>query len=314
MSVLRKQGEKILSEFIEDDFISALETELNRTKYYRDRLVEISRVSQADENELGYDGVLTTVVPFYVQFKRSDFYTPKFTGHLLTDRQNIGLPHNKGFFAFELLKKDNSYKQHNTMFELSKSAKAAYVAPLFFKKKDLAQMKSFPSNYLPAYFNDIEIFNSSRIHPLRFQRNILFKKTVTIPPHSEITDNETSHHYTYCRDLKIGFHSDPINLENNDSNTLYYFLLNILAQEESNIDEQTDKIFSQLPNYFGLEQTNKEFENILKSSIKRVSVVDEKIDLSSLKREFTIIDRLLIIEDLLYQYFGIRQFIKYEKK
>ena len=78
MKLLKKQGEKIIPDFIEEDYISAIETALNRCYYYFDKNIEIRRISQADENELGYDGVLNTIVPFYIQFKRSDFYSPRF--------------------------------------------------------------------------------------------------------------------------------------------------------------------------------------------------------------------------------------------
>ena len=111
---LKREGEKTIPDFIEDDFISALETGLNRTFYYKDKLIEISRISQTNENELGYDGVLTTLVPFYLQFKRSAFYSPQFTGELMKNRKAVNLPVKNGFYAFDLLKKEGKYAQHNT--------------------------------------------------------------------------------------------------------------------------------------------------------------------------------------------------------
>ena len=70
MSVLRKHGEMMFSEFIEYDLISAIETGLKRTFCCRHRLIEISRISQSDVNELEYEGVITTIVPLYIQFRR----------------------------------------------------------------------------------------------------------------------------------------------------------------------------------------------------------------------------------------------------
>lgn len=314
MSVLRKQGEKIFSDFIEDDFISALETGLNRTFYYQDKNIEISRISQSDENELGYDGVLTTIVPFYIQFKRADFYTPNFSGQMFTDRQHIGFPIDKGFFAFELLKKNGLYEQHNTMFQLSQRVKAAYVAPLFFKKKDLSKMKDYHREFIPAYFDDIIIhdFNLRRRH--NYRNLLLFKNSITIPPHAEIIDNEPSHHYSYCRGNNVGFHSEPVNLSNSNTVTLYTFIQNIFKQDEnSDIESQTENTFRLMPALFGLENNSQEYHTILNLSIKRVSNRDEITELKSSLDILTTIDKLLIIEDLLFQYFNIRQFIKYEK-
>lgn len=315
MSILKRQGEKIIPDFIEDDFISALETGLNRTFYYKDKHVEISRISQSDENELGYDGVLTTIVPFYIQFKRSDFYTPNFAGKLLKDREQVNLATDKGFFAFELLKKKDSYGQHNAMYKLSQIAKAAYIAPMFYKKSDLTKMKNFAYDYIPAYYDDIIIFDNHFRRHHNFQNVLLFKNTITIPPHAEITDNETSHHYTYCRQNKVGFHSEPINLDNSKSETIYYFIQNIFKQDNRSeeINFQAESIFNLIPSFFGLEMQSKEFDNILEASINRVSITDKETNVKSLKEKFSPLDKLLLVEDILFNYFNIRQFIKYEK-
>lgn len=315
MSVLKRQGEKIISDFIEDDFISALETGLNRTFYYQDKHIEISRISQSDENELGYDGVLTTIVPFYIQFKRSDFYTPNFSGKLLTDREQVSLPIDKGFFAFDLLKKKDNFGQHNAMFKLSQTAKAVYVAPLFFKKAELTKMKNYAREYIPAYYDDIDIFDYRfRRHHI-FHNVLLFKNAIAIPPHAEVTDDETSHHYSFCRQYKVGFHSEPLNLDNSKSETVYYFILNIFRQEKrsNEINSQVESIFNLIPGFFELEIQSKEFENILEASINRVSIIDKDTDIKFLKDKLSIMDKLLVIEDILFHYFGIRQFIKYEK-
>ena len=116
VSILKINGEKTTPEFIEEDFISAIETAISRSYYYKNKFVEIKRISQADENVLGYDGVLNTIVPFYIQFKRSDFYSPNFNGQLTTERKELSLPVNRGFFAFALLRKDNRYEQHNAIY------------------------------------------------------------------------------------------------------------------------------------------------------------------------------------------------------
>jgi len=312
MSVLKRQGEKVIPDFTEDEFISALETSLNRTFYYRHKNIEISRISQSDENKLGYDGVLTTIVPFYIQFKRSDFYTPRFKGRLLTERQKVDLPTEKGFYGFDLLKKKDGYGQHNIMYKLSQNAKAAYVAPMFYKKADLTKMKYSSDNDIITYFSDITIKNYGLEFQYDFSRILLFKETITIPPHYEVTDNEISHHYTYCREKRVGFHSEPINLEDSKSETLYYFIQDVFRRDSSSngINFQIDSIFNLIRSFF--EPKSAEFDNILEASINRVSITDKDIDLKLLKDNLSPLDKLLIIEDILFHYFNIRQFIKYE--
>jgi hypothetical protein len=313
MSILRRQGEKTIPDFIEDDFISAIETALNRSYYYQDKLVEVRRISQADENELGYDGVLTTIVPFYIQFKRSDFYSPQFTGELLTQRTTVGLPVDRGFFAFELLRKHKKYEQHNAMFQLSQTSKAAYVAPMFYKSSDLTKFKNQAKQFIPTYYDDIIIYD----YPFRrqhiFRNLLLFKNAITIPPHATVNDNNASHHYSYSRDNKIGFHSDPINLGNSKSQSLYYFIQDIFRQESFS-DSKTfaDETFNILPKCFGLDNSSEEFTDILEASIKRVSILDSNVDFKSIIEQLDFFDKLLITEDILYHYFNIRQFIKYE--
>lgn len=313
MGILKRQGEQTTPDFIEDDFISALETSMSRTFYYRDKFIEVSRISQTDENILGYDGVLTTIVPFYIQFKRSNFYSPLFAGELMKNRKKISLSTSQGFFAFELLKKEDKYSQHNTMFLLSQNAKAAYVAPMFYKKADLTNMKNVSSNILTSNYGNIEVFDYHFDLNYNFTNVRLFRNCITIPPHALINDKNSSHHYSYCRNLEIGFHSDPINLEDSNSKNFFYFIEEILRQEKSkDLENQTELLFSNIPEYFGLERNSDEFIEIIVGSIKRVSITDSDSNFVSIIAELTMFDKLLILEDILYQYFGIRQFIRYE--
>jgi hypothetical protein len=122
---MKKVGHKRLPDFIEEDYISAIETAISQCIHpgYK---VEISRISQDEENDLGYDGVITTLVPLYVQFKRSIFNTPQFQGKVAKDRASCGYTNRSGFFSFTLHKDRNSkkYDQHNTLHTLSQHAKA----------------------------------------------------------------------------------------------------------------------------------------------------------------------------------------------
>lgn len=312
MSVLTKTGQKTTPDFIEEDYISAIETCLNRSIYFRNKSVEIRRISQANENELGYDGVLNTVVPFYIQFKRSDFYSPSFTGRLTTDRQTVSLPVNRGFFAFELLRKNNKFDQHNAMYKLSQNCKAAYVAPMFYKSGDLSQMKFQGEDFLPIYYDDVFIHDPHYRRRITAKNVVLFKRSITIPPHGLITDNNPSHHYSYSRDNKIGFHSDPINLKNSKSQSLYYFLQDVSNQQREKTDSLIDANYKLLPELFDLESNSSEFRSILETSIKRISIVESQLSIDSLIKEFDTLDKLIILEDVLYHYFNIRQYVMYE--
>lgn len=312
MSILKVHGEKTTPDFIEEDFISAIETSINRSVYYREKSIEIRRISQADENELGYDGVLNTIIPFYIQFKRSVFYSPHFKGQLLFHRKSVSLPVDKGFFAFELLRKNKKYDQHNAMFKLAQQNKAAYVAPMFYKSSDLSKLKSQAKEVLPLYYDDIFFYHPLHRRNITLRNVLLFKKSITIPPHALINDNNASHHYTFCRDNKVGFHSEPINLENSKSQSFYYFIQEVFNHPERESKRTIESNYNLLPELFGIDKNSDEFVSILEASIKRISTVDSDVNIKSIIEQFDSIDKLLILEDILYQYFNIRQFIKYE--
>lgn len=311
MKLLKKQGEKIIPDFIEEDYISAIETALNRCYYYFDKNIEIRRISQADENELGYDGVLNTIVPFYIQFKRSDFYSPRFTGKIANQRKSVSLPTEKGFFAFELLKKDKEYGQHNALYKLSQNNKAAYVAPLFFKSTELKKLKFLSSALLPVQYREV-YFHPLRGRDLIWRNKTIFKNSITIPPHEIISDRSVNHHYSFCKDYKVGFHSDPINLENSKSKNLYYFIQDVSEQLNYNNSENIiDKNFRLLSELLGLKDESEEYNFILTASINRISGLNLENNIKNIIKELSPIDKLLIIEDILYQYFNIRQFVMY---
>ena len=313
MGIIKRQGEKSTPDFTEEDYISAIETAINRSFYYRDKEVGISRISQTDENELGYDGVLNTIVPFYIQFKRSYFYSPQFSGALLTDRNSVSLPTNRGFYALELLKKNNRYDQHNTMYLLSQRAKASYVAPLFYKSRDLNRLKSQSSRTIPSYFDDILVHDIMFNRHYRYSNIRLFKDSVTITPHNRINDQEPSHHYSYCKNMQIGFHSEPINLQDSHTENLYNFLRNIISDRREDSEFQVSKIFDMISEFFNSEKDSNNVESIIQNSINRLSNNDRKGDSNLNLDELSTMDKLLILEDILYEYFGIRQLIKYER-
>ncbi len=312
MSILKIHGERTTPDFIEEDFISAIETSLNRSIYYRDKSIEIRRISQADENELGYDGVLNTIVPFYIQFKRSDFYSPHFSGQLSIDRKNVSLPVDKGFFAFELLRKDKKYEQHNAMFRLSQLSKAAYVAPMFYKSSDLSKLKAQAKEMLPIFYDDIIFYHPIHRRHFTFKNLVIFKKSITIPPHALINDTNASHHYSYSRENKVGFHSEPINLDHSKSQSFYYFVQEVFNQNGKESTVVVDSIYNLLPELFGYEKGSTDFLAILESSIRRVSIVDPETSINSIIEKLDTIDKLIILEDILYHYFNIRQFVKYD--
>jgi hypothetical protein len=194
------------SEFIEEDFIGAIERQLEKHVY--SQWMTISRISQSSERHLGYDGVLTAALPFYIQFKRSTLYRGSYTGKLRADRASeIGSEN--FFYGFELHKNATTgmFEQHNALHALHAKFPCAYVAPLFHRTRQLSDYKTrkpplaYPWHYHQAVIHDGP---SAVVYRAR-----MFDMTVAIAPHKFLPSPDPSHHYTYNRKREVCFHSTP---------------------------------------------------------------------------------------------------------
>lgn len=309
------------ADFIEEDYISAVETMISRSAYaHNKKFIEISRISQDQERGLGYDGVLTAIVPFYVQFKRSQFYTPAYSGKLSKDRQKVfGKPLNSGFLAFKLHRDRHTqmYEQHNAMWKLSQYSSAAYVAPLFYKKRDLTTLKrrevDLPWEYRQLKVRD-RVFRMG--YPLKAVRT--FKDSIVVIPHREVKDKEPSHHYTYDRAIKnVAFHSDVEFVESPQYN-LADFVSSVLERAsrlEAGFNQMpmdgSLEVIQHLPELFGLTWRSRKFRSMVSNYLVEIGVIFKKLpnNLESyLSDELSIQDRFYFLEEILRQEFGIIQY------
>jgi len=193
------------SEFIEEDFISALNAVLS---HFSIKNLRIDRISQAEEAKKGYDGTLKLRKLIYIQFKRSDYYFGNGKSKIEKGREQLGFFNNRGFFSFKLLKKGNGplcYNQHNQLWNLGRNNDAFYCAPLFYKKKDLSKFNFTFYPNLPKR-EKLEI-HENNIMPFCFSPQFMIDNTIFIKPHKEITDTQP-HSYSYDKSRKIVFHSD----------------------------------------------------------------------------------------------------------
>ena len=307
---MRKSGHKRLPEFIEAEYISAIETLLSHSFYPRYK-IEICRISQDEEAEFGYDGVVTSLVPFYIQFKRSIFHTAQFNGKTAKDRIRCGYHNKRGFFSFALHRNRNSkkYEQHNTLYALSKHAKAAYVAPLFYKRSKLSVLKSKIVRF-PWYYRDIVIIDSKR--RIHFTNVRIFEDSITIPPHNIINDRRPSHQYTFTKQGEICFHSEPIRLDILKKN-LYEFIREII--DSTMPDPKFDDgrwIFKILPELFLTNWKSREFKAMIKSYMTEIDLIPVSWhgNLQNLILEkMDNVSRFLLAESILGNEFGIHQYL-----
>jgi hypothetical protein len=302
-------------DFIEEEFISGFETILARAQYPTWQL-EITRISQSEENLLGYDGILNSLVPFYIQFKRSFFYLPQYNGELKVGRRDKSLPTERGFFGFSLLrdKKSKEFLQHNALFRLSETNSAAYVAPMFYKRERLKDFKRMDLR-LPWSYQDLLVYESYVANSFPFKNTKSFKDCATVPPHKLIENHEEpSHHYTYTANGDLCFHSDP-EIPEEPMSTFYDFISSIersVAMKRRNGDT-VRKLIDLLPELYGFSWGDQSFDSIVESYLSDLGL-DTSWQSSFVQKRVNDLDEfssLLLLEEMLYRDFNIVQYVAF---
>ena len=286
------------SEFIEEDFIGAIERQLE--KHVQSQWMTISRISQSAERHLGYDGVLTAALPFYIQFKRSTLYRGSYTGKLSKDRASkFGSEHY--FYGFELHKNATSglFEQHNALHALHANFPCAYVAPLFHRTRQLSDYKKQkPPSAHPWHYHQAIIHDgpSSLVYRAR-----MFEMTVAITPHKIIPNPDPSHHYTYNRKREVCFHSTPEPLGPR-ADSFSSFLSGVIddfesAEQPSRLGELIRAVTSLYP-----EGAGESLSQYVRLHVPHAESWQAIYELPAILQ-------LAILEDLLWQDFRVRQYV-----
>lgn len=317
---MAKSNTEIPPNFIEDDYISAIDRILGKASGISPD-IEISRISQQDEGELGYDGILNSIVPYYIQFKVPTYFTPKYSGKLKKDRKGFGKNDVNGFLGFKLRVDPNSSKfdQHNALFELSKKQEAVYVSPKFYKKKHLSSLKQGQFIY-PWKYDDVVIFDPSYSHKLRrrlFKNIKIFSSSITIPIHKKITDNAKSHCFSFNQQNETIFHSEPESLEGEPVMNLSEFLYQIVNQEsesiegsDNNIEAFPNNIILDMPKLFDLPWRSPILREIFHSELLFLGIKFRKNrPLNTELINLDLKEKLVLSETILEKYFNIRQYL-----
>ncbi|MCW7498535.1 hypothetical protein ND860_18515 [Leptospira levettii] len=297
-------GNTLTSEFIEEDLIAAFERVIGQ-KTYPKYFLEISRISQNEEKEKGYDGILNTLIPIYIQFKRSKFYLPTFAGDLKKGREKLQKPTDKGFYAFNLHPDDTGgFKQHNTLFTLNKNHKAIYIAPLFHKKSQLTKYKNLHPKFLYRYFDP---FIYEHGHKYQFKSIPLFDHLVSIVPHKLVSSKGITHHYAFDKERNITFHSEPENPEIKILSLNEFFNSLIDSNEKNTIN--LESYISTVEEIFSRKINSTVLKKIFYYYYRRngFSFYTGNSNLLNIKK-LGILNFLFIFEQILEDFFGIKQY------
>lgn len=312
---------QVSSDFIEDEFISAIERALGNSIWYPST-VEISRISQRQEGILGYDGVLTTMVPYYIQFKVPTYFTPKFSGKLYSDRKSLNIKDKKGFLAFKIRldPKSKEFDQHNALHVLSLGSKrkAVYVCPKFYKRKQLTDLKKRKHNF-PWQYGDIEILDIDKRFPAKsivFNNFKIFSSSITIPIHKKITSKGKSHSFSFNDINETVFHSNPEQINEQPVVEFSEYLSGLVKEaiteptfEQGGHEKVANNLIGQIPQLFKMKWRSSILREILYSELLFLgSDFNPKRSLERELMNLQMFEKLIFFEVILRKYFNIHQY------
>lgn len=175
---------------------------------------KIRQVTQRQERVRGgYDAVATSVQPFYIQAKTSEFHPAASKSKIIAARNNIPVNSSPGVFTFYLRKHEGTTEplQHNALYWLSLRSTAAYVCPTFVSESELEKRLDLALelrrheiwNYQKHCYTE---FNDGKSQTIQARH---FHGLMTIVPHRMV--DHYLHRYSYDKEINpsIVFHSEP---------------------------------------------------------------------------------------------------------
>ena len=174
----------------------------------------VRQITQKQEKYRGgYDAVVSSVIPFYVQAKTASFYPENSRSDIIRIRNDLGVNCSPGAFAFPLRRHDGTDEplQHNALFWLSLRSMAGYVCPTFVSESTLERRLNEAltvQRHQIWTYDDLNYFEQGGVSVNKI-RTKHFRGLITIIPH-RLVDNY-KHRYSYTNELSpdVVFHSEP---------------------------------------------------------------------------------------------------------
>lgn len=301
------------SEFDEKNLATLIEFYLARSHFHAYG-PEVIQITQRLERGAGFDAVVTTLVPFYCQFKRASFYPPGCNSNLAETRASVGFDDRSGFYAMSLHRhhKSRSSEQQNNLYELSKRFKTAYVAPKFYRANVFRRLKNEYRDFGYPWRYEALVLTEERYSMVPFDRIRMFHGLISIPPHKYVEDTN-AHHYTYNSQHQVCFHSDPEPLFDGGGQSFVGFLQNVSeAAMEGHTPQQIAKVQAGLlPELFQVSERSPRLGAIVEHSIQRV--LDPGYErwqggLAAFK-DLEPMEAIWVFGDILSEHLGINQYL-----
>lgn len=207
---------------------------------------KVRQISQKQERYRGgYDAVVASVIPFYVQAKTASFHTGNSTkSDIISGRNSLGANCSPGAFAFYLRKHTGTTEplQHNALYWLSLRSMAGYVSPTFVSEAALEKRmdEALKVQRHQIWRYDELGYHEDGISAVQKIKARHFRGLITIVPHRLVDSHLHRYSYTDGPNPEVVFHSDPEHVPN--SYDFDRFIGKIILSEQSDRNNNNSKI------------------------------------------------------------------------
>lgn len=293
------------ADFTEEEFLQSMDTYLNGA-YYPKYESLIARASRITEHDTGPFGELVSITPFYIAGRMPSYIPQGSESKIIADRDD---KKSAGVFCFTLRADPGSgeFLQHNALAALSTKARAAYLTPLFIRRRNLTLLRN--GTHTVYAFEEGEQKKSARMNAA------LLRESAVILPHKALEKAESPQYYSFTKSGEVMFHGEETEKMSQKGFTAHDFILSILGNKDDQTDAEkwTDELIEMMPEVFGQSASSRKLKLILEGTV--LEHVDEAEfsahpSVNKMLDSIHIYEKLVIMEKILRVNFGITQYLK----
>lgn len=307
-------------DFTKDDFVHAVEIFVNKA-YYPKYDIELGRISEMSRDDIGENGELVSIVPFYVKYASASYIPPLSQSKIISDRENTGFK-DEGVFLFPLEVNGETleYSAHNALYTLNNNMLGVYASPLFYRKKNLSVLKR-ARVVQPWKYDEVSIYEEKILKGKTVLNKIpLLNETAVISPGKRIEEKGEQLYYSYTKNGEVCFHGPENTPEKNppaDDFKMNSFLENIISTDFQDYDLRifSEDVMEMIPGLFDSKWSSRKmkfiFENILFNFVDELSLPANGT-FQHMLDSLGVYEKVLVLEKILQQYFGIVQYFRFK--
>ncbi|HEY1405303.1 MAG TPA: hypothetical protein VF857_01715 [Spirochaetota bacterium] len=296
---------RFYGDITEDEFLLSMDTFLNGAYYPRHEVL-IARASRVSEHETGRFGELVSISPFYLASRIPSFIPAESESKIIAERDD---KRPSGVYCFPLRIDAGSGEslQHNALSVLAGHARAAYLSPLFFRRRTLSLIRNGAN--AGTSLEESEPKKGARLGAT------ILRESAVIIPHAPLEKDDSPQYYSFTRSGEVVFHADKIERISQKVFSAHDFLVSILGNKEEKVDAGiwAAELIELMPEIFGQSASSRKLKLILEGTI--LEHVDEREfsnhpSVNKMLDSVSVYEKLVIIEKLLRTHLGITQYLK----